>query len=474
MHPVITILGRPNVGKSTLFNRLTKTRAAIVHDEPGVTRDRHHGVAQIEGNPVILVDTAGWSSENDSLQTQLNAQAEAALTEADLILFMTDAAQGLLPEDGQLVSLLRAQSLPVLLVSNKIDCKNAQYALGEFFALGLGEPLGLSSTSGRGIVALRTAILDKLNLKPIVEEPTDPDDALFEVLDADPEVDPVIPEHTPEPKEDQPIKLALIGRPNVGKSTLLNYLAGEERMLVSDQAGTTRDAVSHDIARGKRKLTVIDTAGLRRQSKINENVERFAALRTLQALSEADVCILLFNSADPITEQDSRLLGLAIQMGVPICIGLNQWDRLDKAARKACKHTLERKLQFADYIEQIELSALKGRGVQQLVNAAYRAHRASQTDLSTSSLIRTLERAIEAHQPPVMGTRRIKLRFANLAGRRPITIRVSGKQATKLPIHYQRYLSNTFRKHYKLVGVPVHITLKDDDNPFKKDEQQAR
>lgn len=444
---VIAIIGRPNVGKSTLFNRLTRTRAAIVDNQPGVTRDRHHGLADIDGNTLILIDTAGWSSVDDPLQTQLNAQAQAAIQEADLILLMTDSVAGIMPEDQDLVSLLRPQAIPIILVANKMDGKGGQYGSSEFYALGIGDPLSISAKSGRGLPALRTQILNLLKLTPIEAGTTE--------------------EEPTNPKERSELKLALLGRPNVGKSTLLNQFAGEERMLVSKRAGTTRDAIAHDVQRAGKRFTVVDTAGLRRQSKVSDSIERFAVLRSLQALSEADVCVVLFNTAEQISEQDLRLLGLAVQTGIPIVIGLNQWDRLDKDDRKAVKHRLELQLSFIDYVETIDCSALTGRGVNRLLQAVYRAYRASQTLLNTSALTRALEQAVERHPPPVSGTRRIKLRFAHIAGRRPITIKIHGKQATALPGHYQKYLAKYFRKCFKLVGVPVQIHLKNDHNPYQ-------
>lgn len=437
MLPVIAIVGRANVGKSTLFNNLTKTRSALVADFPGVTRDRQYGEAKFENRTVLLVDTGGiFGAEDAEMTVLMEQQVDEAIADADLILFVVDARKGLLPADEVIAARLRRIKKPIFVLANKADNGEVDILAQDFYAFGLGEPFPVAARRGRGIKQLISHILPKL------------------------------PELAEEESVLSGIKIAVLGRPNVGKSTLVNRMLGEDRMIVSDRPGTTRDAIFIPFVHQGKPYTLIDTAGIRRRSKIHDTIEKFSILKSLQAIHEADVVILVIDGSEGVTEQDSRLLGFILEAGTPLVIAVNKWDGLSAYDRQRAKATLDRKLAYVDFARTYFISALHGSGVGDLYEAIHQSYDAVNRELSTADLTRTLEFAVADHEPPLSKGRRIRLRYAHFGGRHPFTIVIHGKQTENLPRAYSRYLASCFRKAFRLVGVPIHIKLKTDDNPY--------
>jgi GTPase len=442
MLPVLTIIGRPNVGKSTLFNYLTQTRDALVVDMPGVTRDRQYGEGQHEGKAFIVVDTGGIAEPDDPEMTELtDQQVDQAIEEADVLLFMVDAQDGLTTADEAIAERLRRQHADrVTLLVNKADRAHAGMVVADFYSLGLGEPKAIAANAGRGIADLLQALLAPVEA-----------DVKQEGIDQDQ------PERT---------HIAVIGRPNVGKSTLINRILGEDRLVVLDRPGTTRDSIYIPFERRDKQYTLIDTAGIRRRAKVRETVEKFSIVKAMQAMGAAHVVVLVFNAQEGLTDQDMRLLGLVIEMGKALLIVFNKWDDLDDYRRDQFKQAVERRLQFAEYARRYFISALHGSGVGKLYFAIDEAYASACKTISTALLTRTLERALREHQPPLVSGRRIKIRYAHIGGHHPLVIVLHGKQMKSLPLSYQRYLANYFRKAFELVGVPVILQLRNDDNPY--------
>ena len=430
-------MGRPNVGKSTLFNQLTRTRDALVADQPGLTRDRQFGLATIGEGQAVVIDTGGIIAQASGLDAKVSAQSELAIREADLILFLVDARAGRLPDDEAIAQSLRPHAGRTLLVSNKCEGLEAGLAGSEFYALGLGDPLIVAAAHGQGIGTLREAIAGRITAPPPV--PRDPDR----------------------------IAVALVGRPNAGKSTLLNRLVGEERVIASEVAGTTRDAVEVPFERDGKRYTLIDTAGLRRKSKVHDKLEKFSIVKTLQAVEACNVVVALIDGQEGIGAQDARILGLVAESGRAIVIALNKWDGLAAEARTQLKSELDRKLPFLDYATVVPISALHGSGLGPLLKAVNRAERAAFADLPTPELSTVLERSVAAHPPPAVAGRRIKLRYAHQGGRNPPTIIIHGNQTEKLSHNYRRYLVNAFREAFKLDGTPLQLVFRTSDNPYK-------
>jgi len=439
MKPVLALVGRPNVGKSTLFNRLTRTRDAIVADQPGMTRDRKYGTARFAEREMILIDTGGLSGE-EGIDELMAGQAMQAIDEADVVMLLVDARDGLTAGDEHIAAHIRKLGKKVILVMNKSDGVNIDMLSAEFYALGLGEPYAISAAHGRGIGSLEDTIIDLLP-------------------DADPE------EETDE--QDNGIRIAMVGRPNVGKSTLVNRILGEERVLVYDMPGTTRDSISIPFERRGKEYTLIDTAGVRRRSKVNEVVEKFSIIKTLQSISAANVVLVIFDAHEGITEQDVSLLGYALDQGRALVIAVNKWDGLEAHERNRIKDELDRRLAFIDFADIYFISALHGTGVGTLFAAIEKAYKSAMINISTPRLTRILEDAIVAHSPPIVRGRRIKLRYAHQGGRNPPIIVIHGKQTKSIPESYSRYLTNTFRKVLDLHGTPIRIEFKSGDNPFE-------
>jgi len=444
MLPVIAIIGRPNVGKSTLFNRLTRSRDALVADYPGLTRDRQYGFGKLGPLPYLAIDTGGVAGGEVGINELMVEQTVRALQEADVAIVMVDGRSGLTSADEHVAKLARKHSKKTWLAVNKAEGLDTDIASAEFHGLGLGEPVAISAAHGDYV----TALMDKV-LAPFVEMGDD-DSTESEKAEGD-----------------KALRIAVIGRPNVGKSTLINRLIGEDRLVVYDQPGTTRDSVAVPFELDGRKYLLIDTAGVRRKAKVHETVEKFSIIKALQAMERAQVVIALLDARDGVTEQDVSLMGLAVERGRALVVVTNKWDGLTHNQKRHIKDELDRRLPFLDFAERMTISALHGTAVGDLLPAAERAYRAATRDLSTTDLNRELESAVTAHAPPLVRGRRIRLRYAHQGGRNPPVIIIHGNQTEKLPEAYRRYLINRFRKAFRLQGTPVRIWFKTSDNPFK-------
>ena len=444
MLPVIALVGRPNVGKSTLFNVLTGTRDAIVADVPGLTRDRQYGFGRVGPVPYVVIDTGGLIERATGLEAQMRAQTERAVAEADRLVFVIDARAGLSPEDEFVARELRRSGKPVTLALNKAEGLDADVAGADFHALGLGEPLAISSSHGQGCESLMEQVLAGLE---------------------------------PQPSEDLPggaIRIAIIGRPNVGKSTLVNRLLGEERVIASEQPGTTRDSIFVPFARDGREFLLIDTAGVRRRSRVEDVVERASVAKTLQAIDEAHVVVLVLDAHDTVAEQDASVLGLALERGRALIIAVNKWDGIPEEQRAGIQRQLALKLDFVPFAPLFYISARHGSGVGELMKCTVRAFDGAMRTLPTRELTRTLEHALSMHQPPLVHGRRIKLRYAHQGGRNPPRIVIHGNQTASVPEAYTRYLANLFRKTYDLFASPVVIEYRSAANPYDKERKERR
>ncbi|HHC72060.1 MAG TPA: ribosome biogenesis GTPase Der [Thiotrichales bacterium] len=437
MLPVVALVGRPNVGKSTLFNQLTRSREALVADQPGLTRDRKYGWGKVGDRPYLVVDTGGLSGEEEGIEELMARQTRLAIDESDVILFLVDARDGLTAGDQAVAEELRRRGKPVFLVVNKIDGVNPDLALAEFHALGLGEPHPLAAAHGRGVARLMEAVMPAL---PKAEEAAE--------------------------GEEEGIRVAVIGRPNVGKSTLINRLIGEERVLAYDMPGTTRDTIHVPFERDGHRYTLIDTAGVRRRARIREALEKFSVIKALQAMEEAHVVIMVLDAHEGISEQDASLLGLAVESGRALVVAVNKWDGLTPGERERVREALQIRLPFIDFAEIHFISALHGTGIGHLLEAVERAYRAATRDLPTPLLNRILEEAVAAHAPPLVRGRRIKLRYAHQGGRNPPVIVIHGNQTESVPDAYRRYLVNTFRRALDLKGTPMRVEFKGGANPY--------
>ncbi|AVP98183.1 ribosome biogenesis GTPase Der [Ahniella affigens] len=444
MLPVVALVGRPNVGKSTLFNVLTSSRDALVADRPGVTRDRQYGVCRNVDRPYVVVDTGGLTDSRDFLARATVKQAVSAIDEAQLVLFIVDAKEGLLVDDHDVLQQIRRSGKPCILVLNKIDASTEAAAGAEFAALGMSAVLAVSAAHKRGIDALQAEIRSRL------PEPEGSDqDAGIQDL-----------------KKHPGIRLAIIGRPNVGKSTLVNRLLGEDRVIASEVPGTTRDAIAIPLHRDGQDWVLIDTAGVRRKSKVEDVVEKFSVIKTLQTLDQCDVAILMLDAQEGVTEQDASVLGYALDAGRALVIALNKWDGLSPYQRERSQSELDRRLDFVPWAERITISAKHGSGLGELTDAAIAAYRSANTEIPSSELTRGLEAALTAYQPPLVGGRAPKMRYAHLGGTKPPRIVIHGSRLNHVADSYVRYLENFFRKRYKMVGTPVAIELRNGDNPF--------
>jgi GTP-binding protein len=435
MVPVLALVGRPNVGKSTLFNRLTAGDNALVADVPGLTRDRHYGYATLGERSAIVVDTGGLAGE-DELGTAAEAQTWLAVAESDIVLFLVDARAGLAPADQTLAERLRASGKSVYLVANKTEGLPPD-ALGEFHALGFAEFFAVSAKRGSGMRVLAQALSESLP-----------------------------PERHSEAQAEPGLAVTVIGRPNVGKSTLVNRLIGENRLLASDTPGTTRDAIRVPLERNGKRYLLIDTAGFRRRARVEGAAERLGVVAALRALEEAAVAVILCDGREGITGQDQRLVRLALERGRAVVIALNKWDDLAPEARHHARTSAERRLAFAIFARRVQLSALHGTGIGELMRAVDEAGLAAAAEFSTPDLNRALQRLTAATPPPLVGGRRVKLRYAHQAGICPPRIRVHGTQAERLPPAYRRYLAAGFRYAFELAGVPLALEFKSPSNPY--------
>jgi len=474
MIPVIAIVGRPNVGKSTLFNQLTRSRQALVVDMPGVTRDRLYGEGKIGNRPFIVIDTGGLANFDAPLETKMADQSWQAILDADIIFFMVDGRAGCLDADITLANKIRLQEKPIFLLVNKTDGLNPEVAVADFYSLGLGDPIAIAASHGRGLQQLVTAALgasneyQHLTKDPLQEE--EREDSVSEqsqrsLETSDGSFDEIHEEDAE--KKHSGIKVAMIGRPNVGKSTLVNRILGEERVLVFDEPGTTRDSIYIPFERQGHLYTIIDTAGVRRKGRVHETVEKFSVVKTLQAIEACDVVISVLDAREGVTEQDLNLLGFVLESGRSLVIAINKWDGLSLEVKQNIKKSLRYRLSFVDYAKIHFISALHGSGVGLLFKSVQEAYHAATKELSTSQVNRVLMKAVSEHAPPMVHAHRIKLRYAHVGGHRPPVIIVHGNQTEHVPDSYRRYLMNTFRKAFRLVGTPVRLEFKTSDNPYK-------
>jgi len=444
MLPIVALVGRPNVGKSTLFNTLTGTRDAIVADVPGVTRDRQYGYGRAGEVPCVVVDTGGVvASPRSTVEQQMRVQTERAIAEADRLVFVVDGRAGLGAEDQEVARLLRRAGKPVVVAVNKAEGRDPGVIAADFHRLGFSEVQPIAALNGQGCERLLARALHGIEA---AEQATDADD--------------------------DSIRIAVIGRPNVGKSTLVNRLIGEERVIATDLPGTTRDSIFVPFERDGRRFTLIDTAGVRRRARVEDAVERASVARTLQAIAAAHVVVLVLDAHQGIAEQDASVLGLALQKGRALLLAINKWDGIPMDQRDAVRNDLALRLDFVPFAPQHFISARHGTGVGELASAAVRAYEAAMRDMSTPQLSKVLEKALQAHQPPLVKGRRIKLRYAHQGGRNPPRIVIHGNQTQNTPDAYRRYLANVFREAFDLYACPVVLELRTDANPFGSREQR--
>ncbi|MFO7603024.1 MAG: ribosome biogenesis GTPase Der [Gammaproteobacteria bacterium] len=440
MKPVIALVGRPNVGKSTLFNKLTKSRDALVADMPGLTRDRKFGEGQVGDKAYIVVDTGGLSGELTGIDAVMADQSWQAAEQADMILFLVDAHAGLSALDQDIAKRLRTQvgTKPITLVLNKIDGRDVDMVQGEFFALGFGNPQPISAAQGRGINPLMQVVLADL---PEVEAEED--------------------------EAEKGIRIAVVGRPNVGKSTLVNRMLGEERVVTFDMPGTTRDSIYLPFERDDQRYTLIDTAGVRRRGKVSEAVEKFSVIKALQAIEDANVVLMVMDAREGITDQDASLIGFVMDAGRGLILIVNKWDGLNGDQKDKVKRDLEIKLPFVDFAPLHYTSALHGTGVGELFATIKKVYRSCMSKFATPRLTRLLEDMLATHPPPMVHGRRIKLRYMHQGGKNPPLFIIHGNQTERVPNVYQRYLVNKIRTQLKLFGTPIRVEFKTTENPFK-------
>jgi GTP-binding protein len=438
LKPTVVLVGRPNVGKSTLFNRLTRSRDALVADQPGLTRDRHYGQGRMGDKPFIVVDTGGFEPvAKEGILSEMARQAREAIAEADVIIFVTDGRAGLAPQDKRIAQQLREANAPVYLAVNKTEGMREEVVTAEFHELALGEPRAISAEHGEGVRQLIEDALAKFPIEPPEEE---------------------IPDHP---------RVAIVGRPNVGKSTLVNRLLGEERVIAFDQPGTTRDAIEIELEWHGKRYTLVDTAGIRRRGKVFEAVEKFSVVKTLQAIERAHVVILVVDAEADIADQDAHIGGYILEAGRALVVAVNKWDAIESDKRKDVKSDLERKLQFLDFAEFHNISARHGTGLKPLLQSVDTAFKAAMAKLSTPKLTRALQAAVEQQQPPMSGRFRPKMRYAHQGGSNPPIVVIHGSGLDGVKDTYKRYLEHQFQANFKLKGTPLRIELRSSVNPFE-------
>ena len=446
MLPTLVLVGRPNVGKSTLFNRLTKTRDALVADLPGLTRDRHYGRGVVGDFPYLVVDTGGFEPLVDNgILAEMARQTLLAIDEADVVVFLVDGRQGLTPQDKVIADRLRRSDRPVYLAVNKTEGMNRGIASAEFHELGLGDPLSISSAHGEGVRDLVNLALS--DFAP--EEQEQKDD-----------------------KANAAPKVAIVGRPNVGKSTLVNALLGEQRVIAFDQPGTTRDSIYIDLERNGKHYTLIDTAGVRRRGKVFEAIEKFSVIKTMQAIEDAHVVILVVDAKEGVTEQEAHIAAFILESGRALVVAVNKWDGLDADKREWIKREIDRKLQFLDFAKFHYISALQGNGLTPLLQSVDGAFKAAMAKLPTPKLTRVLTDALQQHQPPVSKGIRPKLRYAHQGGSNPPIIVIHGNHVEGIKQSYTRFLEGVFRKAFELSGTPLRVQYKQGENPYAETDKR--
>ncbi|WP_157314615.1 ribosome biogenesis GTPase Der [Chitinibacter sp. GC72] len=437
MKPTIALVGRPNVGKSTLFNRLTKTRDALVADQPGLTRDRHYGHGKVGEKPYLVIDTGGFEPVIDEgIMFEMAKQTLQAVDEADAIVFIVDGRNGLTPQDKIIANRLRQGDRPVWVAVNKIEGMNRAVMTAEFHELGLGDPVAISASHGEGVR-----------------------DLINDILEGFPE---------PEPEEDVTHPMfAIVGRPNVGKSTLVNTILGEERVIAFDAPGTTRDSVFIDFERNGQNYTVIDTAGVRRRGKVTDMIEKFSVIKTMQAIEDCNVVILVLDATQDVSDQDAKIAGFVLESGRALVVAINKWEAADEDQRNTIKREIARKLAFLDFAKFHYISALQGKGVGDLFGSIHQAYDAAMIKIPTPKLTRALQLAMERQQPPIAGKIRPKMRYAHQGGSNPPVVVIHGNALEAVPASYWRYLEHFFMKTFKLQGTPLRVQFKKAGNPFE-------
>ena len=446
MKPVIALVGRPNVGKSTLFNRLTRSRDALVADLPGLTRDRHYGEGRIGERPFLVIDTGGFEPvAKEGIMHEMALQTKQAVAEADIVVFIVDGRQGLTPHDKTITDFLRKSGRQVMLVINKSEGMKYTSVTAEFYELGMGDPYVISAAHGDGVTDLVNEALDLA----FAQRPSDEE-----------ELEPA----------DRGVKIALVGRPNVGKSTLINTLVGEQRVIAFDMPGTTRDSIEVPFERDGKQYTLIDTAGIRRRGKVFEAIEKFSVVKTLQSVTEANVVVLMLDAQQDISEQDAHIAGFILESGRALVVAVNKWDGLTSDQRDQVKNDIDRKLDFLGFADMKFISALKGTGVSQLMKSVDAAYAAATANLSTPRLTRALQEAIEKQEPKRKGSTRPKMRYAHQGGQNPPVIVIHGNALDGVTEPYKRYLEKHFRDTFSLIGTPLRIELRSGKNPFDKRE----
>jgi GTP-binding protein len=461
MLPVVALVGRPNVGKSTLFNRLTNTRDALVADFPGLTRDRKYGQGKYEQRQFIVVDTGGITGDEEGIDAHMAQQSLLAIEEADVVLFLVDARAGVVPADIAIAEHLRRSEKSVLLIANKVDGIDGDSESAEFYSLGLGSVYQIAAAHGRGVsqlldVALKPLAADFPDMERVVDE-------IDETLDADAQLEKL---------QSLPIKLSIVGKPNVGKSTLTNRILGEERVIVYDMPGTTRDSIYIPLTRDDREYIIIDTAGVRKRKKVSETVEKFSIVKTLQAIEESNVVLLVIDAQEGITDQDLSLLGFVLNSGRSLVLAVNKWDGLDKDVKEEIKRELDRRLGFIDFARLHFISALHGTGVGNLFESVQEAYQSATKRVNTAMLTQIMELAQADHLPPLVRGRRVKMKYAHAGGYNPPVIVIHGNQVEDLPTSYKRYLMNYFRKSLNVMGTPIKIEFREGKNPFEGKKNQ--
>jgi GTP-binding protein len=442
MKPVIALVGRPNVGKSTLFNRMTRSRDALVADFPGLTRDRHYGEGRVGKRPFLVIDTGGFEPvAKDGILREMAKQTRQAIAEADIVFFMVDGRQGLTPHDKTINDFLRKAGSKVILVINKSEGMQYTSVSSDFYELGLGDPCVISAAHGDGVPDLVEAALDEL----IDDEAEDVDELVH-----------------------RGTRIAIVGRPNVGKSTMVNALLGEERVIAFDMPGTTRDSIEIPFERDGRHYSLIDTAGIRRKGKVFEAIEKFSVVKTLKSISDANVVLLLLDAQQDISEQDAHIAGFVLEAGRALVVGVNKWDGLQQDAREHIKREIERKLSFLSFAKMHFISAIKGTGIPPMMKSINAAYEAAMRKLPTPQLTRALEQAVEHQQPRRKGSVRPKLRYAHQGGQNPPVIVVHGNALDGIDASYKRYLEKHFRESFGLIGTPLRIEFRSGKNPFSK------
>jgi GTP-binding protein len=447
MKPVIALVGRPNVGKSTLFNRLTRSRDALVADLPGLTRDRHYGEGRVGERPFLVIDTGGFEPvAKEGIMHQMALQTKQAVAEADVVVFIVDGRQGMTPHDKTITDFLRKSGRKVMLVVNKGEGMKYSAVVADFYELGMGDPYVISAAHGDGVADL---VEEALN-EAFASRPQDPE-----------ELEPA----------SRGIKIAIVGRPNVGKSTLVNALIGEERVIAFDMPGTTRDSIEVPFERDGKNYTLIDTAGIRRRGKVFEAIEKFSVVKTLQSISDANVVILLLDAQQDISEQDAHIAGFILETGRALVVAVNKWDGLQSDERDEIKIDIDRKLDFLSFAKTHFISALKGTGIAQMMKSVDAAYAAATADLSTPRLTRALIEAVEKQEPKRKGSIRPKMRYAHQGGQNPPIIVIHGNALDAIGAPYKRYLEKHFRDTFNLVGTPLRIELRMGKNPFAKTQK---